>query len=77
MRTTVTLRDDAYEVASAIARSKKKSLGDFLSDLVLGDPSLPERSEKIQIDAKGFPSVRGDRPLTVEMVKALLDEDDD
>jgi len=77
MLKTVTLRDDAYEVATSIARSKNKSLGDFLSDLVLREAAHPGGTNEISINSYGLPTVQGDRPLAPDMVKALLEEDED
>ena len=77
MLKTVTLRDDAYEVATSIARSKNKSLGDFLSDLVLREAAHPGGTNEISINSNGLPTVQRDRPLMPVMVKALLQEDED
>ena len=77
MLKTVTLRDGTYELATSIARSKNMSLGDFLSDLVLREAAHPGGTNEISINSYGLPTVHGDRPLTPEMVKTLLQEDED
>ncbi len=76
MRTTVNLRDEAYEYARSIAHQERTSLGEVISDLILrrsdrsGDPV-------VTIGENGFPVVHTTIPLTVESVKRMLDEYDD
>jgi hypothetical protein len=73
MRTTLVLSDAAYEVAHAIAVSKRKSLGEIVSDLIL----LPQGagSGQAQPNHLGIVTFSGPSPITPEMVKEFLDEE--
>lgn len=75
MRTTVTLRDDAYEIAVAVAWSMRKSLGDLLGDLVLGDMPRRDGADKIAVDKNGSPSIDLGRIVTHEEAKKDLEQD--
>lgn len=82
MRTTVTLDDDAYEVAMLCARGKGITLGAAISEFVR------KGQEARLADESPSPGlVRGPkgmlmfapqgRIITSEMVKSALEEDDD
>jgi hypothetical protein len=43
MRTTVTLDDDAYEIAATLAKTSGKRLGQVISDLIRRAVQKPER----------------------------------
>ena len=74
MRTTIKIDDDVYEAALALARSERKSLGSIVSRLARRGlmPRLEPRR-------KGpFPVFRvspGARPLTPEVIRRALDDD--
>jgi len=73
MRTTVTLEDDVYEAAEALARALNKPLGKVLSDLIRRGlrPAEPVMEE-------GFPvfQVPPDAPMIPgSRVRELLDEE--
>ena len=74
MRTTIVLRDEAYEFAREQAFVNQKSLGETISDLILKRPSMP--TNRIRVNANGLPVFSSNIPLTVESVKRMLDEDD-
>jgi hypothetical protein len=76
MRTTVVLRDDAYELARSRAFQKRQSLGDAISDLIV-EPIQERGKFRICINENGFPVIYSDEPLTIEQAKALAAEDDD
>lgn len=72
MRTTLVLSDAAYEVARAIAASKRKSLGEVVSDLILRPQGAG--SGLAQPNDLGIVTFSAARPITPEMVKEILDE---
>ena len=87
MRTTVTLDDDAYELAMLRARGKGITLGSAVSESIreahetrLQDKALPDG---LVCGPKGmlmFAARKDDRILTNEMVKAAMlemEEEDD
>ena len=82
MRTTVTLDDDAYEVAMLCAKGKGITLGAAISEFVRKgqEARLAEAAPSPRL--KRLPNgmlvarARG-RVITSEMVKAALEEDDD
>ena len=80
MRTTVTLDEDAYELASLYAKGKGIRLGKALSEMVRALQTAPPQ-ESLPAGLKRLPNGllvfagRG-TPLTDEMVKAALEEED-
>ena len=74
MRTTVDLTPEAYHLAKAIARDKKQSLGQTISDLITHQPPVGEQPA-VTTDEYGFPSIRIGRPITTEEVNELIAED--
>jgi hypothetical protein len=82
MRTTVTLDDDAYEVAMLCAKGKGITLGAAISEFVrkgqearFAEPSPSPRLKRLPNGMLVFASTG--RVITNEMVKAALEEDDD
>lgn len=83
MRTTVTLDDDAYELAMLCARGKGITLGAAISEFVR-KATQPKDSKETSPNLKRLPNgmlvfrARKDgRVITTEMVKAALEEYDD
>jgi hypothetical protein len=77
MRTTVTIPDDALEIASVYAKANDITLGKALGELVrkAATPQKVTRS-RVRVLADGlpvFPS-RG-KKITLALVKKILDED--
>jgi hypothetical protein len=73
MRTTLTLTDDALDLARKLARRKGVSLGEAVSELVRRGARLPVPTEERQ----GFTLVRlppGSPRVTVAAVEELLEE---
>lgn len=73
MRTTLKIDDDILEVARALAREEKRSLGEVISCLARRslDPRAPFATKN------GIPQLpkRGDgAPVTMELVNKLRDE---
>jgi hypothetical protein len=74
MRLSVTLDDDLYAVAKALAKSEDCSIGAAINKLLRQrlNPEYAVRPAKL---AKGFPTVDGDRLFTDEDVyRADYDE---
>ncbi len=87
MRTTVTLDQEAYELASLYSRGKGLTLGAALSELakkglesLRTPPSPPDSVPQGLMRAPNgllmFAPRKDGRVLTNEMVKAALEEDD-
>lgn len=78
MRTSVTLDDDIYELASLYARGRGVSLGSALSELVrrAQSRSKSEAATELIREPNGLlVFAREGRVLTNEMVKAALEEE--
>ncbi len=80
MRTTVTLDDDVYEAAQAIARASGKKLGNVLSELVrLSIQSARAGSNKpVPKGSSRFPAFEvptGARVIPASRIQKALDED--
>lgn len=76
VRTTLTLEDDIYAAARAIARQRGVSLGQVISELsrqaLRGETVARETRNNLRL----FPKRNDARPVTPELVKQLLDEVD-
>jgi predicted DNA-binding ribbon-helix-helix protein len=76
VRTTLTLEDDIYAAARALARQRGVSLGQIISEL--SREAL--RGETVPLETRNnlrlFPRRNDARPVTPELVKQLLDEVD-
>jgi hypothetical protein len=83
MRTTVTLDDDAYELAMLCAKGKGITLGAAISEFVrkaTQSPNPEALSPNLQRLPNGmlaFKPREDGRVITTEMVKAALEEYDD
>jgi hypothetical protein len=74
MRTTLQIDDDIYEAVRSLATARKQSVGRVLSELAR--TALAPRSEGKR--DRGFPVFSVSRkaaPLTLEMVRAALDDE--
>jgi len=79
MRTTITLDDDVYELASHYAAARGLTLGTAIGELVRrgnGAAASTSVSPRIRIASNGLPvfSARG-RVITSEMVKAAQEDE--
>jgi hypothetical protein len=75
MRTSVTLEDDVYGLASLYARAKGITLGKAIGELVRKGESAPGAPSEIHYSANGlpmFPPRAG--VITAELVKRLENE---
>ena len=85
MRTTLDIDDDVLAAAKALAKSRKSTAGEVISDLARRGlkspepvPSAASRGPAGSVLRNGWyvlPS-RGGPPVTTELVKRLLDEAD-
>jgi hypothetical protein len=79
VRTTLDISDEAYYIAKGIARDRSHSLGRVVGDLILQAVKGPRGGSapgaSIGMSDYGFPVFRCTRPVTVEDVKALDDEE--
>ena len=73
MRTTIDISDDAYYIAKAIARDRKRSLGQVVGDLILQSAN-GSKDASIKMSNYGFPTFRCSRPVTTDDVEALNHE---
>lgn len=69
MKITLDLSDDAYQIATTVAREPNRSLGSVVSDFIVGNPSRPSPDSAADV----FPTFRCVRPVTTEDVRALAD----
>jgi hypothetical protein len=78
MRTSVTLDDDVYELASLYSRGKGITLGAAIGELVRrGEAAPPDFSSEIETAPNGLPVFKSrGRVITSEMVKAALEDDE-
>ena len=73
MRTTLTLRDDAIELARKLARQKRVSVGEAVSELVRRGAQLPVATT----DRQGLTVVRlpkGSTRVTAAAIEVLLED---
>ena len=77
MRTTVTLDQDVYELATLYARGRGVTLSAALSELARKGATAPPPESRLVRAPNGLLMLpaRG-RVITSEMVKAALEEDD-
>jgi len=77
MRTTVTIDDEAYQLASLYANAKNITLGAALSELVKKANNARDRNfSHIETGPNGLPVFRSrGRTLTSEMVKAAQEDE--
>ena len=73
MRQTIEIRDDAYQIAKTVARERKQSFGQVVSDFITGAFERPDSPEVSGIEEQ-FPTFRCQRRVTSEDVKAIEDE---
>jgi hypothetical protein len=71
IRTTVTLDDEAYAVAKARAQSRKASLGEAISELILAN-----NWTDYEVDTSGaFPKFKLAKKLGLVSMKSILEAD--
>jgi len=75
MRTTLKLDDDVLETAKALAARQGKSLGEVVSGLLRRAVEPHPRAPAARNGIPLFPVADGARPVTLEIVRELLDEE--
>jgi hypothetical protein len=68
MRTTIRLSEQAFAVAASVARQRRISLGDAVSELILR-PTAP--SGTAPMARSGIPVFDCERPVTLDDVRSL------
>ena len=81
MRTSITLDEDVYEIATLYAKGRGVTLGTAISEMVRRGAAAPPSkspSPRLKRAPNGLLIFAGTgRVITNEMVKAALEEDDD
>jgi hypothetical protein len=68
MRTTIRLSDEAFRVAESMARQRRITLGEAVSELIL----RPARAAPVESNRRGgLPVFDCDRPVTADDVQSL------
>lgn len=76
MRTTVNLEPEAYRLARALASQRNLTVGKVLSDAILDQfRPMTEITNRVEIDADGFPTLRLGRVITPEDVAAAIEDE--
>jgi hypothetical protein len=76
MRTTLSIDDDVLEAARDLAAFSHRTIGEVLSELARH--ALSRSPEPARVSANGTPLLPiqpNARPVTVEMVRRLMDEE--
>ncbi len=74
VRTTIDLSDEAYHIAKAIAREQKRSLGNVVSEFIIGANENTGDRKDLTLGANEILTFRCIRRVTSEDVKAMEDE---
>lgn len=78
MRTSITLDEDVYTLASTYAGAKGITLGAAIGELVRKAEAAPERgtnSQRLKMNEYGYFEIVGGDPLTSERVKELSEDE--
>ena len=73
VRTTLSIDQDLYDIASAIARDRRQSLSAIINEL-LRNGLTATSEEPLRASKRGFPSFRTRRRVTLDDVRSLEDE---
>lgn len=77
MRTSITLDEDIYQLASTYADAKGITLGAAIGELVRKSENVPEpgnNSPRLKMNEYGYLEIVGDGVLTSEKVKELSED---
>jgi hypothetical protein len=76
MRTSITLDDDAYQLAHLYAKGRGITLSAAINEAVrkIGEPRSAPRSSRIRIAPCGLPVFSSGKVITSEMVKEALED---
>lgn len=76
MRTTISLPDDLHHQLASIARDRRVTLSRTIEELVRRAMHHPDDDDRLQRSpVTGLLTVRLDRPITADDVRALEDEE--
>ena len=75
MRTTVDLPDDVHQQARSLARDTGQSFSDTIVMLLRRALGHDDQLTVDQDEATGLPQVRVGRPITIEDVRSLDDDE--
>ena len=76
MRTTLTLDDDIYELASVYASARNVSLGAAIGELIRRSHATSQARRRVVIGENGLPIIPASgRTVTPEMVKTVQDDE--
>jgi hypothetical protein len=78
MRTSITLDEDIYQLASAYAAAKGITLGAAVGELVRKGENLPDppkNSSRLKMNKYGYIEIVGGDVLTPEKVKELSEDE--
>ena len=73
VRTTLSIDQDLYDIAVAIARDRRQSLSAVINEL-LRNGLTASSEEPLHVSQRGFPSFRTHRRVTMDDVRSLEDE---
>ena len=73
VRTTLSIDQDLYDIALAIARDRRQSLSAVINEL-LRNGLTATGEERVRTSKRGFPSFRTRRRVTLDDVRSLEDE---
>ncbi len=76
VRTTLNLEDDVYAVARSLAKQRRVSMGEVISELSRRGLQNQTRPAAIRNGLRLFPQPADRTPVTMELVKKLLEETD-
>jgi hypothetical protein len=75
MRTTLDIDDDVLQAAKEIAAFRRSTTGKVLSELARKGLEPPKEKVRFRNGVPLLNRARGSRPITMKLVKELLDED--
>jgi hypothetical protein len=77
MRTSITLDDDAYQLAYLYAKGRGITLSAAINEAVrkIGEPRSERSSSRIKIAPNGLPVFSSGRVITPEMVKEAQEDE--
>ena len=75
MRTTLDIDEDVLEAAKELAVIKKSTAGKVLSELARKGLQPQDGQREIRNGVPLLPAVEGERPVTMEQVNRLRDQD--
>lgn len=76
MRTTVTIDDDIYELASLYASARGVSLGTAIGQLIRRSHATSQMRRRVEVGENGLPIIPASgRTITPEMVKAVQEDE--